>query len=65
MISRNVKFNEEEAWDWSAQEGNYDIPPLYEEEEQARRSLQEIATPFSSHFHQLMKFQQHHTHWNA
>ena len=28
--------------------GNYDTPPLYEEGEQTRESLQEIATPLSS-----------------
>ena len=33
--------------DWSAQEGDYDTS-LYEEKEQTRGSLQEIATPLSS-----------------
>ena len=47
IISRDVKFNEEEAWDWGAQEEEYNTPPLYEEEEQTRENLQEIATPLS------------------
>ena len=42
-----MKFNEEEAWDWGAQEEEYNTPPLYEEEEQTRENLQEIATPLS------------------
>ena len=42
------KFNQEEACDWSTQEGNYDTHILCKEEEQTRGSLQKIATLLSS-----------------
>ena len=53
IISRDVKFNEDEAWDWGAQEGDYDTLPLYEEEEQTMGSLQEITTPLSPSTHEV------------
>ena len=31
IISRNIKFKEEDAWDWGAQQDNHDTPPFYEE----------------------------------
>lgn len=48
IISRDIKFNKKDAWDWITQEGDYDTPSLYEEEEQTRGSLQEIDTPLLS-----------------
>ena len=47
IISRYVKFNQDKAWDWGAQEGDYYTFSLYEEEEQTMGSLQEITTPLS------------------
>ena len=48
IISRDVKLNEKEAWDWGVQEEEHNTPPLYEKEEQKIEDLQEIATPLSS-----------------
>ena len=46
IISRDVKFNDEEECDCNAQESNYDTH-LYEEEEQMRENLQENYIPLS------------------
>ena len=35
IISRDVKFNENETWDWSIEEENYDTR-LYKEEQQTK-----------------------------
>ena len=44
IIGRDVKFKEEEEWNWDAKKINY---PLYEEKEQTRRNLQEMTIPLS------------------
>ena len=50
IISRDVKFDEEDSWNWSTEEDEYDFLPYFEEEDVAEQprmeeELQEPTTP--------------------
>lgn len=51
IISRDVEFDEEGAWDWGIQEEDYDFLPFFEEEEQENREQQELTSPSLSPTH--------------
>ena len=63
IISRDVKFNEE-VWDWSVQEDEYETLPLNEEKENKQgETYKRLLLHFHHHLHQFMKFQQYHSYW--
>ena len=62
IISRDVKFNKDEAWDWGAQEGDYDILFPYRKKNKQWEAYKRLLLHF---LHQLMRFQQYHPYWNA
>jgi len=45
VISRDVEFDEENTWDWSTQEDDYNFLPFYEEEEESNDVQEEPTSP--------------------